>query len=102
MEVLAPVGGELVSSMGISTLWSVVRCSPIAWHLSLQNVALAASAFKMLLRAISAEVFDVEAANLARSRRCSCLRWYTWRLHSSREKHAAWRQWREYGSVCLL
>ena len=26
MEVLAPVGRELVSSMGISTLWSFVRC----------------------------------------------------------------------------
>ena len=95
MEVLAPVGWELVSRMGISTLWSVVRCSPFAWHLSLWNVALAASAFKMLLRAISTEVFDVEAVNLARSRRYSCLRWYAWRWHSSREKRAAWRQWRE-------
>ena len=75
MEVLAPVDWELVSSLWISTLWSVVHCSPFAWHLSLWNVALATSAFKMLLRATSAEVFDVRAASLARSRRCSCLRW---------------------------
>ena len=74
MEVLAPVGWELVSRMGISTLWSVVHCSPFAWHLSLQNVALAASAFRMLLRATSTEVCDVRAASLAQSRRYSLCR----------------------------
>ena len=67
IEVLTPVSCEFETRMGTSTLWSAVRCSPFAWRLSLQNVAIAASAFSMMLRATLAVTFDVIAASLARS-----------------------------------
>ena len=67
IEVLTPVGCEFETRMGTSTLWSAVRYSPFAKCLSLWNVALAASAFSMLLRATLAVTFDVIAASLARS-----------------------------------
>ena len=95
MDLLAPVGWELLSRMGISTLWRVVRCSPFAWIFSFRNVALVASAFRMLFSAASAGILDVSAASLSRSMRCSCLRCDACWWHSSSEKRAAWRQLRE-------
>lgn len=76
-EVLAPVGCEFVSCMGASTLWSVVKCSPCVYHLSLQNIALAPLAFSALFSASLEVIYYVLAANLVHSRRCYCLRWNT-------------------------
>ena len=67
MDSVCPVGFWLESMTGTSTLWSDERISSLAYFFSFLNVAMAASAVRMLLRAVSTEVLEVMAAWWARS-----------------------------------
>ena len=67
MDTVCPVGFWLESMTGTSTLWSDERISPLAYFFSFLNVAIAASAVSMLLRAVSTDVLKVMAAWQAHS-----------------------------------
>ena len=67
MDNICPVGFWLESMTGTLTLWSDQRISPLAYFISFQNVATAASAVSMLLRAVSIDVLKVMATWRARS-----------------------------------
>ena len=67
MDNVCPVGFWLESMTGTSILWSDECISPLAYFFSFQNVAMAASAGSMLLRAVSTDVLEVMAARRAHS-----------------------------------
>ena len=67
IDAVCPVGFWLASMTGTSTLWSDERISPFAYIFSFLNVAMATSAVRMFLRAISTGVLDVMAAWWAHS-----------------------------------
>ena len=61
MDNVGPVGLELESMTGISTLLSDECISPLAYFFSFLNVEVAAAAVSMLLRAVSTDVLEVMA-----------------------------------------
>ena len=67
IDNVCPVGFWLESMTGTSTLWSDECISPLAYFFSFWNVAMATSAVRMLLRAVSTDVLDMMAAWRARS-----------------------------------